>query len=230
MPALNKLTVILLIIIIFLLATPAFAGNGEITPNKLQSSVETNAQRIPLQKGEKESTIIPIDLNSNTKLLILPGKSDNSLFKIFLTAALTIIGSVIVFVIGEILSKFFIDPIKEQKALIGKVEDELTFYANVYCNPNINRGNRTVEAEDKIRQLSTLLRSKTQIIPCYSLWGKLRLIPTKKNINLAASELIGLSNSIRGIVVDGTTCEKMAYRARLYLGIYIPPEMADLLE
>lgn len=41
--------------------------------------------------------------------------------KLVLTASVTIIGGVIVFVMGQIVSKFFIDPIQDLKKLLGEI-------------------------------------------------------------------------------------------------------------
>lgn len=52
----------------------------------------------------------------------------SELEKIFFTSALTIFGGVLVYVIGQVTSKFLIDPIHEQKKLIGEIGDSLIFY------------------------------------------------------------------------------------------------------
>ncbi|MCX6743435.1 MAG: hypothetical protein NT116_04330 [Candidatus Parcubacteria bacterium] len=114
--------------------------------------------------------------------------------KIFLTSALTIFGGVLIFVIGQIISKFIIDPIHEQKRLIGKIADSLIFYANVYTNPGILPKETMDKASVKFRQQATFLQSKTHLIPLYGILSILGLIVSKNNINKASENLIRISN------------------------------------
>jgi len=59
------------------------------------------------------------------------------LTQIILTSSLTVLGGVLIYIIGQIISLFFIEPIHEQKKIIGEVDDALGFYANIYCNPGV---------------------------------------------------------------------------------------------
>jgi len=52
--------------------------------------------------------------------------------KIALTAGLTAIGGVTVFVAGQIIQKWFIDPIQEQRKLAG-----LTYTTKAYCSKRL---------------------------------------------------------------------------------------------
>ena len=116
--------------------------------------------------------------------------------RIFHTSGLTICGSVIVLVIGQILIRFFIDPIIELREMIGKVADTVIFYANIYANPGVGSKEECHEAMDALRQSASLLRARAMAIPLNSLFAFLRVIPTPKSISEASGKLIGLSNSI----------------------------------
>jgi len=50
---------------------------------------------------------------------------------IFVTSGLTILGGIIIFVGGQILTKFIIEPFYEQSKLIGEIANSLIYYANV---------------------------------------------------------------------------------------------------
>jgi hypothetical protein len=54
----------------------------------------------------------------------------SDLEKILLTSASTIVGGVIVLVAGQILGKFFLEPIQEQARLIGEIANTLILYGN----------------------------------------------------------------------------------------------------
>lgn len=89
-----------------------------------------------------------------------------------LKIVLTVFGGICVFVFGQILSKFFIEPIYEQKKVIGQIAHYLIFYAGQITSPGKDdvEGIRT-KASDQFRQLSCELKAKTYSIPLYSLWS-----------------------------------------------------------
>jgi len=98
------------------------------------------------------------------------------------------------FVCGQIITKFFIEPIHEQKRLIGEIADSLIFYANLYGNPEYPKTEKTYEASKVLRQQASQLRAKTHAIPWYKLWQFLSIVPKGSNVVEASSNLIGLSN------------------------------------
>jgi len=120
----------------------------------------------------------------------------SEVFKIILTSSLTIIGGVIVFLLSEIINKFIISPIHEQKKIIGEIADSLIYYANIYTSQVGAKQEQLIEASEALRQLATLLRSKTQLIPSYSVFVAMHVVLPIDNINTASRELIGLSNAI----------------------------------
>lgn len=120
----------------------------------------------------------------------------SELEKVFLTSGLTILGGVIVYVIGQILSKFFIEPIHEQKKLIGEIADSLIFYSNIYTNPGMTAPELMKDAHEKLRQQATLLISKTHMIPKYNFFSRLGVVISEKDIEGAFWGLIFLSNSV----------------------------------
>jgi hypothetical protein len=120
----------------------------------------------------------------------------NDLTKIAVTSCATIVGGVIVFVVGQLLSKFFIEPIHDFRRIIADVGDQLIFHAQVYCNPSNDKNPLWDEASYKLRQMSSLLRIKQHVVPCYSFWSKIRIVPTIEKINEAARGLMYLSNSV----------------------------------
>ena len=118
------------------------------------------------------------------------------LYKIVLTSCLTIFGGVFVFTIGQLISKFLIEPIHEQSKCIGEIADALIFYANLYASPGTDMPEKRHEASKSLRQYGSLIISKTHMIKFYSLLEKLGLVRKQKDILEASQELIRLSNSI----------------------------------
>jgi hypothetical protein len=119
----------------------------------------------------------------------------DELFKIFLTSGLTIFGGVLVYVLGQIVSKFYIESIYEQKKIIAEINNVLIFYANqFYIHREFNP--KAEKVADEIRSLSTQLRARTESILSYSFFEKCKIVLPKKDIHSASSSLIGLSNSV----------------------------------
>lgn len=110
-------------------------------------------------------------------------------------AALTVLAGVLVFVAGQFIIKFFVEPIHEQAKLLGEIAYALTFYANVFGNADLHRPERVEEASMTARKQASQLRAATATIFWYKLWQILRIVPKQENVLIASSYLIGLSNS-----------------------------------
>lgn len=117
-------------------------------------------------------------------------------FKIVLTSALTIIGGVVVYLVSQVLSKFVIDPIHEQKKTIGQVADALIYHRNVYSSGGIVAREKLDAAHDDLRLLATELRSKTHLIPMYNFFSRYGVVLDLDNVVSASTELIRLSNMV----------------------------------
>lgn len=112
-----------------------------------------------------------------------------------LTACITIFGSVFVYIIGQLLSKFLIDPTHELKKVIGEVRLNLAFYAQTVHTPISRTPEHSDKAHDAFLKSSCELLAKVNTIPFY--WFVARIsfgfLPSKKNIMDAARQLRGLS-------------------------------------
>jgi len=120
----------------------------------------------------------------------------SDLAKIFLTSGLTIIGGVIVLVIGQLVQKFLLEPAHEQTKLIGSVLFNLTYYAPWYANPGQGKEVELEKASDAIRQCASQLKAATSAIRGYGVLASLRLIPSRERIEKAIGNLIFVANSI----------------------------------
>jgi hypothetical protein len=138
-------------------------------------------------------------------------------FKIVLTSAVTILGGVVVFVCGQLIQRFCIEPVDQLARLIGEVGDALVFYANQYANPGIGTKEDMEEAYKVLRRQSGMLRVRAQLVRGYSLWHALGVLPARADVAKAAEGLMHLSNSVfRG---DADLNVKVASDVRKRLGI-----------
>lgn len=103
---------------------------------------------------------------------------------------------------GQIITKFFIEPLHEQSKLIGEIAYSLIFYANFYSNPGIGNFEKIEEASKVLRQQASQLLENSYAIKLSWLWELLGVIPKQQNIIAASKILIALSNFVLSSKVD----------------------------
>lgn len=130
-----------------------------------------------------------------------------------------IISGVAVFLIGEVIVRFFLGPLHKLKEIKGEIASILLFHANNYgqqyanldeiigseggeervMNEKIASAKRWNDdlsrASDETRAAAAKLISVAEGIPFYWLLSCLRIVPPKGSILKAKKNLIGLSNS-----------------------------------
>ena len=118
--------------------------------------------------------------------------------KIFMTSAVTIFGGLILYVIGQLLSKFFIEPAHELKKAIGEVRFNLAFHAPIIHTPASRKPERSQKAYEALMKSSCDLLAQVSAIPFYSrLSGLSRgFLPSKQAIVDSAKHLRGLTTYV----------------------------------
>lgn len=119
------------------------------------------------------------------------------------TAALTALFGVFVFVLGQAAQRFLVEPIQDQRKAIGEVAFALLMFANVAEVAQVQAQRLTVlypaDPEEVVRTLRTLaarLQQSRHLIPAYGLLSKLRVVPSQERVSRAIDGLVGWSNSI----------------------------------
>ncbi len=129
-------------------------------------------------------------------------------WKIIVTSAPTVVGGVVILVLGQLAQRFFIEPLHEQAKVIGEIAYALAYHAPIYANPGRTRVvmangiDLTAATEDALRALASRLIATTTPIRWYGLALFLSL-PSRKDVLEGASKLIGLSNSVRTGTPEG---------------------------
>ena len=110
-----------------------------------------------------------------------------------LTAAITVLLGLVVLGLGQIAQKFFIEPIQEQKRVIGEIAYAVIYYGNVgdMSPPEIR-----VEAQQKLRDLSARLNATLWAVPRYRFFESRGWVEKRENVNAAKTGLVGWSNSV----------------------------------
>jgi len=116
--------------------------------------------------------------------------------RILLTSALTVLGGVSVYVLGQLVLHFFISPVADLRKGVGEVADVVIFYAHIYVNPGVASKEISDEAAQSLRRAAAMLRVRAHAVPWYRLAAILRLVPRREAIHIASRALIGLSNSV----------------------------------
>jgi hypothetical protein len=138
----------------------------------------------------------------------------------------TAVVAVLVFVAGQVLQRFVLEPIQEQRRLIGEVAHALLFYAN--RGPmGVKLGTYTVEdlheASRHLRDLAGRLRSSLFFVPYYDTMARLGWVPARGNVLEAAAALTGWSNGVLSESSDNRTrqqhiAEKLGIDRRMDVG------------
>ena len=122
------------------------------------------------------------------------------------TSVITIIGGVTIFVLGQIFLKFFIEPIHQLLAHIGKITHLLIYHSDVFLSRGeLNTRDQTRNASQDFRKAGSELLAKSHVIHWYELWSILKILPKKDDIFHAHIELIGLSNGVLDSVPEHNT-------------------------
>lgn len=118
--------------------------------------------------------------------------------KIFVTSAVTISGGLFLYVIGQLFSKFFIEPSQELKKAIGEVRFNLAFHATVIHTPISRNHERSQKTHGALMKSSCDLLARVNAIPFYShLSGLSRgFLPSKRVIIDSAVQLRALSTYV----------------------------------
>jgi hypothetical protein len=142
-----------------------------------------------------------------------------------LSAATTLFGGILLFILGQWVLKFLIEPAQEQTKTIHEIARAIVFYSNatsamlnqhyenlakLYESNDplqeylVERQKALIQAEsdrihhasDDLRRLACELLSRTQAIPHYAFVARLFGKPAISQISDASRHLIGLANSV----------------------------------
>ena len=118
--------------------------------------------------------------------------------KIIVGAAFTIGGGVLVYVVGQVLSKFFIEPLHDLRKAVGEVRFNLAFYAPIIHTPIGRSRERSDKAQEALMKSSCELIADLHAIPLYEVTRLLSfgVLPRRKAIEDAAVQLRGLSTHV----------------------------------
>jgi hypothetical protein len=111
-----------------------------------------------------------------------------------LTAGLTVFGGAVVLVVGQIVQRFYLEPIQEQRRIIGEIAYALTYDANVVRELVVEE--RAEETAARLRRLASSLRATVRTIPYYAFFARRGSVPPADNVMRASRELIGWSNGL----------------------------------
>lgn len=125
----------------------------------------------------------------------------SDLFKISLTAALTLLGGVILFAFGEFVKVLIITPLQKFKEQVQLTLDRIDFYANQITNffpakPSKHEQEHMQKISADFRSAATQLRSKYAVIGLKEFLVNLGTIPSINEIDEVYGSLMLLSNNL----------------------------------
>jgi len=111
-----------------------------------------------------------------------------------LTAGLTVFGGAVVLVVGQIVQRFYLEPIQEQRRIIGEIAYALIYDANVVRGLFVEE--RVKDTVTRLRRLASSLRATVRTIPSYGFFARQGWVPPADNVMRASTHLIGWSNGL----------------------------------
>lgn len=141
------------------------------------------------------------------------------------TAFLTVLIGVLVLVVGQVVIRFVLEPLQDQRKTIAEIGAALIVYANVYANVeslksagNPRADDLRFEAERRFRFLASQMRAQTAMVPAYRLIAWVFRLPSRPDVYAASKSIIGLSNASLG-GASGMMTDQWAREARMLLRI-----------
>ena len=114
------------------------------------------------------------------------------------TAGLTTALGLVAFVLGQFALKLVVEPIQEQKRLVGNVAHALIYYLNVGpSDPTGPDPERVAEARRTYRDLAARLCMNLRVVPRHEVFARLQLVLPAKRVRQASAALIGLANTVQ---------------------------------
>src|SRR5439155_17048024 len=104
----------------------------------------------------------------------------SELERILLTAGITVLTGVIVLVVGQAFTRFVIEPLHEQRKVIGAIADALIYHAHYFADsgrPAVQDLGQLNAAADQFQRLASELTAKSIAIPGYRLLALIRATP-----------------------------------------------------
>lgn len=120
----------------------------------------------------------------------------------YLTAALTIIGGIVIFVAGQILLKIVLDPVAELRRSLG-------FVSSVFLRhqAKITNGRCNDEIQDDLHKAASQLLVNAQAIPIYKCLRWIFFLPAHGKLEEAALAMNLISSRARGEETQGSVEE-----------------------
>jgi hypothetical protein len=129
------------------------------------------------------------------------------------TTLATIVPATLIYVIGQILTRFVLEPIQDQARTVGRIA--FVLLADADLHPETHKTERLDEASRGLRELAAQLRASRRVIPAYPLFAFLRFVISKRVLLESAAMLVHWSDA----VYQGDT---QRYRDRLAVLLKVP--------
>lgn len=124
--------------------------------------------------------------------------------EILVTVLAAVVSGTIVYAVKELLDVYVLEPAKRYKAIVGRIDNGLKLYANIFTNPDMFTGTEVV------KECSSVLR----LLSCeLGVAQRQRILFKRSDVDIsdAARELIGISNSLgaRDGSINAGRCDKI---------------------
>jgi hypothetical protein len=105
---------------------------------------------------------------------------------------LTIVSGVVVYVLGQMILHFVLEPIKE----FNRQRGDASFLLLKFRAKIANASNDDPDLQSEIKEMGAALVSTMTQIPCFDFCNRLGIVPSKREVLKAAREIVGISYGI----------------------------------
>ncbi len=105
-----------------------------------------------------------------------------------ITIALTAFAAVLTFVVGQLIQRIFIEPLQEQRRVIGRIAHALTFYRGITMDTPGDRptDEQVADVRSALRGLAADLRATIAVLPLYRAFSCVRLVLSHSDVEQVA--------------------------------------------
>jgi hypothetical protein len=143
------------------------------------------------------------------------------------TAAYTVVAGIFVFVVGQILQRFFLEPIQEQRRSFGEVTFAVRYYSGTLLfgaatgswhykagTPEVKK-----EASERLYKLSAEVRASLSTVPYYQACERLGFVKKRETVEAVALNLQGWALYVK----LGDSSAAARHRAAVAKALGLPP-------
>jgi hypothetical protein len=144
---------------------------------------------------------------------------------IFYSSFFTVFCGVTIFVFGQFIDKFILEPLSRFEKTRGEIDYHLLFFANIYVNPGTASDDELSKLFSRLRELAVQIITDTYTIRGYWLLVFLRIVPSRRDVGFATNEMFLFPMSFHPGSIDITEIVNILHKISKLLHLHMFPKI-----